>query len=169
MTANSLMNILFPTFGSSSAKSLPIWDESQRMFIFDQHVSAAGNRSYRGIRLCENFAIVEKVGLYHSWTYINSIEIYVFRGSEVELAQKRDYDKVFHSSDFVADESMDLLMSYIRGMQKSIGADVPESEIEEAAGKMLEECYKSFLDSDYNTMLPRVIKKLESEDAQMLS
>ncbi len=71
--------------------------------------------------------------------------------------------------DFVSAESMDMVMSYIRGSMKTMGRNVAEDEIESLAAQYLERCYKSYLDDDYNTKLTSVIKKLESEDRTLLN
>ena len=68
--SNSLFDSILPTFGNTG-NNLPVWNEGQKMFISSEYESAAGNRYYKGIRFCEQLAIVETVGLYHTWTYID--------------------------------------------------------------------------------------------------
>jgi len=157
----NLLDNLLPAFGKPR-KNMPTWDEGQKMFIFDQHTSEAGNLTYRGIRFCDRVVIVEKVGLFHSCTYINSIELYAYNGTELELIQKRDYDKVFRSNEFVRKESEAMVKSYIVGAFKSQKVKVADNEIENHAAKMVEGCYKSFLDSDFNTRLTQLIPQIEN-------
>ena len=87
----SLFDDILPSYGTPRINIL-VWDDSQKMFICDEYESENGHRYYRGIRFCDRIVILEKVGLYHSWTYIDSIELYAFNGQQIELIQKRDYD-----------------------------------------------------------------------------
>ena len=66
----SLFDSILPTYGTPRV-NIPTWDDSQKMFICSQYESANGHRYYLGIRFCDRIVIVEKVGLYHSWTYID--------------------------------------------------------------------------------------------------
>ena len=84
--SKNLFDSILPTFGSPRVH-VPAWDNGQKMFICDEYESASGNRYYRGIRFCDRVVIVEKVGLYHNWTYIDGIELYAFNGKRVELIQ----------------------------------------------------------------------------------
>ena len=96
----NLFDSILPSLGNPRVH-IPVWDDSQKMFICDEYESSNGHRYYLGIRFCDRIVIVEKVGLYHSWTYIDSIELYAFNGQKMELIQKRDYDKVFRNEDFI--------------------------------------------------------------------
>ena len=46
------------------------------MFFCEEYESGNGHRYYKGVRFCDRIVIVEKVGLYHTWTYIDGIEVY---------------------------------------------------------------------------------------------
>ena len=107
----NLFDSILPSFGNPRVH-IPVWDDSQKMFICDEFESNGGHRYYRGIRFCDRIVIMEKVGLYHSWTYIDSIELYAFNGQKMELIQKRDYDKVFRSEGFIRQESEQMVKDY---------------------------------------------------------
>lgn len=111
------------------------------MFICDDYESKSGNRYYRGIRFCDRVVIVEKVGLYHNWTYIDGIELYAFDGEKPKLIQKRDYDKVFREEEFIRAESEAMVRDYISGMLKANGNSVPAKEIENQAKELIDGCY----------------------------
>ena len=157
----NLFDNILPTIGKPRVK-VPVWDNSQKMFIFDEYESAQGHRYYRGVRFCDNLAIVEKVGLYHNWTYIDGIDIYAFNGSKPELIQKRDFEKVFRSEEFVREQTIQMVTDFISGSIKMLRASTPKVEIETKAKAYVDACYKSFLDSDYNTRLMQIIPALES-------
>ena len=150
--SKNLFDSILPTFGSPRVH-VPAWDNGQKMFICDEYESANGNRYYRGIRFCDRVVIVEKVGLYHNWTYIDGIELYAFNGKRVELIQKRDYDKVHRNEAMVKD--------FLAGILKAQRTSVPTDQLENQAKELIDGCYKSFLDSDFNTRLTQILPAIE--------
>ena len=158
--SKNLFDNILPTYGSPRAHVLA-WDNGQKMFIFDEHESANGNRYYRGMRFCDRVVIVEKVGLYHNWTYIDSIELYAFNGKKLELIQKRDYDKVHRKESFIRAESEAMVKDYLSGVLKAQHTSVPAEEIANQAKSLIGGCYKSFLDADFNTRLTQIIPAIE--------
>lgn len=151
-----LFDSILPTFGNPRV-NIPTWDNSQKMFICDEYESVSGNRYYKGIRFCDRVVIVEKVGLYHNWTYIDSIELYAFNGKKLELIQKRDYDKVHRREEFIRSESESMVKDYLSGVLKSQGKQASEEQIESKTKGLIDGCYKSFLDSDFNTRLIQIL------------
>ncbi len=160
--SKDLFDSILPTFGSPRVH-VPAWDNGQKMFICDEYESANGNRYYRGIRFCDRVVIVEKVGLYHNWTYIDGIELYAFNGKKLELIQKRDYDKVYRNEKFIRSESERMAKDYIAGILKAQRTSVPTEEVESQAKALIEGCYKSFLDHDYNTRLTQILPTIEQK------
>lgn len=158
--SKNLFDNILPTFGSPRVH-IPAWDNSQKMFICDEYESANGNRYYRGIRFCDRVVVVEKVGLYHNWTYIDGIELYAFNGKKLELIQKCDYDKVFRNEEFIRSESERMVKDYLTGVLKTQRTSVPAEELENQAKELIEGCYKSFLDCDFNTRLTQIIPAIE--------
>ena len=156
----SLFDSILPTYGSPRVH-IPTWYNSQKMFICDEYVSSNGHRYYLGIRFCDRIVIVEKVGLYHSWTYIDSIELYAFNGQKMELIQKRDYDKVFRNEAFIRQESELMVKEFLTGVMKTQRICTPVEQIAEQAQTLISGCYKSFLDPDFNTRLTQILPKLE--------
>ena len=143
----SLFDSILPTYGSPRVH-IPTWDNSQKMFICDEYESSNGHRYYLGIRFCDRIVIVEKVGLYHSWTYIDSIELYAF-------------DKVFRNEAFVRQESELMVKEFLTGVMKTQRICTPVEQIAEQAQALISGCYKSFLDPDFNTRLTQILPKLE--------
>ena len=143
----NLFDSILPSFGNPRVH-IPVWDDSQKMFICNEYESNSGHRYYIGIRFCDRIVIVEKVGLYHSWTYIDGIELYAFNGQKMELIQKRDYDKV-------------MVKDYLTGVMKTQRICTPAEQIAAQASELINGCYKSFLDPDFNTRLTQILPKLE--------
>lgn len=161
----NFIDSVLPTFGNQRATVGPVWDEGQKMFIVDEYESAAGNRYYRGVRFCDRMVMVEYVGLYHNWTYIDGIELYIFDGSKLNLVQKRTYNKRFRDNDDVRSETKSMLRQYLSGIAKSQNHNIDAASIDDVVNKTIDGCYKSFLDADYNVrlnqqVLPQ-IKRLE--------
>ena len=156
----SLFDSILPTYGTPRV-NIPTWDDSQKMFICSQYESANGHRYYLGIRFCDRIVIVEKVGLYHSWTYIDGIELYAFNGQKMELIQKRDYDKVFRNEDFIRQVSEQMVKDYLIGVMKTHRFCAPVEQITAQVSELINGCYKSFLDPDFNTRLTQILPQLE--------
>jgi len=156
----SLFDSILPTFGNPRVH-IPVWDESQKMFICDEYENKNGHRYYLGIRFCDRIVIVEKVGLYHSWTYIDGIELYAFSGQKMELIQKRDYDKVFRNEVFIRQESEQMVTDYLTGVMKVQRTFMPAEQVAIQAKGLVDGCYKSFLHPDFNTRLTQILPKLE--------
>ena len=151
---------ILPTFGNPRVH-VPVWDEGQKMFICNEYESASGHRYYLGIRFCDRIVIVEKVGLYHNWSYIDSIELYAFNGQRMELIQKRDYEKEFRNKAFIRQESEQMVKDYLTGVMKTQRISIPAEQIAAQASDLVNGCYKSFLDRDFNTRLTQILPKLE--------
>lgn len=153
---------ILPVYGNPRVK-LPTWDEGQKMFVCDEYESAGGHRYYRGIRFSNNVVIVEKVGLFHNWTYIDSIEIYAFNGKQLELVQKRDYEKVHRNESFIRQETEAMLSDYLKGAMKMQHCTADDDMVNEHVKSIVNGCYKSFLDNDFNLQLTKIIPQLEQK------
>lgn len=159
INAENIINTVLPTYGSPR-ENVPVWDAGQKMFILDQYQSVSGNRSYIGMRFCDRFAVVEKVGMFHNWTYINSLELYVYNMDNVVLAQKEDFYKEFRNEEFIREESKRMVETYLLSMMKSKNIAASEevvATVKKQADVLVRKCYKNFFDVDFNTML---MKKL---------
>lgn len=156
----NLFDNILPTYGNPRVH-IPVWDDSQKMFICNEYESGNGHRYYCGIRFCERIVIMEKVGLYHSWTYIDSIELYAFNGQKMELIQKRDYDKVFRNETFIRQESEQMVTSYLMCVMKTQRICIPIEQIAAQATELVNGCYKSFLVPDFSTRLTQILPRLE--------
>ena len=103
------------------------------------------------------------MGLYHNWTYIDGIEVYAFNGTRLELVQKRDYDKVHRNEEFIRKELETMVRNFFEGVLKAQRSCMPQEELEEKAKSIIDGCYKSFLDSDYNTRLTQILPQIEQK------
>ena len=156
----NLFDSILPSFGNPRVH-IPVWDDSQKMFICNEYESGNGHRYYLGIRFCDRIVIVEKVGLYHNWTYIDGLELYAFNGQKMELIQKREYDKVFRNEDFIRQESEQMVTDYLKGVMKMQHICTPAEQVAVHASELINGCYKSFLDQDFNIRLTQILPRLE--------
>jgi len=157
-----LFDSILPTFGTPRVH-VPVWDEGQKMFLCGEYESANGNRYCKGMRFCDRIVVVEKFGLYHNWTYIDGIEIYAFNARRLELVQKKDYEKTFRNEEFVRKESEIMVRNYLEGVLKVQKSSMPQEELEEKAKAIVDSCYKSFLDSDFNIRLTQILPQIEQK------
>lgn len=157
--SNSLFDSILPTFGNSG-NNLPRWNEDQKMFISSEYQSASGHRYYKGIRFNEKLAIVEKVGLYHTWTYIDEIEIYTFDGHSLKLAGKKSFDKQFYEKDFIREQIEIMLGNFIKGQLKIQQAITPALQIEEKVKSIVDGCYISYLSDDFGLNMQNMLPML---------
>ena len=155
-----LFDKILPTFGSSRVH-IPVWDEGQKMFLCNEYESERGHRYYKGVRFCDRIVFVEKVGPYHNWTYIDSIEMYAFNGLKLELAQKRDYEKQFRNEKFIRKESETMVQNYLEGILKVQKCSIPIEQLQEHAKSIIDGCFKSFLDKDFNARLTQILPQIE--------
>ncbi|MCQ2280026.1 MAG: hypothetical protein MJZ49_04395 [Bacteroidales bacterium] len=160
--SKNLFDNILPTFGNPRT-NIPIWDNGQKMFICDEYDSGNGHRYYRGIRFCDRVVILEKVGLYHNWTYLDGIELYAFNEKKLELIQKRDYEKVFRKEEFVRSESESMVKDYLSGILKANRTAVPAEQLDKQVKELIDGCYKSFLSPDFNTRLLQIIPSIEQK------
>lgn len=158
----NFLDSVMPSFGNTRKVNTPIYDNFQKMFIIDEYESAAGHRHYRGIRFCDRVVFAETIGMYHTCTYINSLELYVFNGEKLVLVQKKDYDKVFRKESDVKADSETMLRDYLCGQAKMTGTIIADDQLQQQARQLVEGSYSSFLDKDFDIRLTRILPALVS-------
>lgn len=159
--SKDLFDSILPTYGTPR-KQIPVWDEGQKMFLLGNYESEKGNYYYEGIRFCNKIVIKEKVGLCHTWTYIDSLEVYAFNGTRLELVQKRDYEKTFRNEVFIRSEAEQMICDYLSACIKAQGLNIESEEIRNEAKRYVDGSFKSFLDPDFNKHLTRILPQLEA-------
>lgn len=147
-TTNNFIESILPTFGQPRTANTPIWNEAMHMFIINEHESAAGNRSYDGIRIADRFVIIEHIGHYHSFTYINGVEIYAFDGSSRQLIAKDQLD-TYYNKELIRATTEKMLKDYIASQMKLVNAQMPEENLNNQVKCMIDSSYKSFFDPEY--------------------
>ena len=153
----SFLDSILPTFGNQRA-DIPVWNESQHMFITDQYTSAAGHTYYLGVRISDRFVTILHIGLYHTLTYINDIEVYCFDGKEKKLIGKDKLD-VYYNEDLVRDTTERIIRDYISSQMKLQGVACNNDNVAEQAKQLVASSYLSMFD-DNTTIKLEAVKPL---------
>ena len=152
--SNNVFDSMLPTIGNPRVK-LPIWNEGDKMFISSEYESNAGHRYYQGLRFTDRVAIVETFGHYHTWKYIDSIDV-----KERVLVGTKKFEKTFYDKSLIQNETEKILQDYFKGQLKLRKINIPEEEISQEAQRHIERSYTSFLSEDFNPRLQSLLPLL---------
>lgn len=155
---NNFLDSVLPTFGNIK-ENIPVYNEAQRMFISSNYTSAAGHLYYKGIRFSERLVMIEQVGLYHNWTYIDGVELYAFNGNERVLIAKKQFDKEFYNMEFIKNEVKQMMQSYFKSQVLLNN--------ENASDEVLLQYTEQTLDSLYENKIEQIA--LQLKQSTMLS
>lgn len=139
---NNLLDSILPVYGQPR-ENTPIWNESQHMFIINEYESAAGHRYYDGVRISNRIVIVEHIGLYHSFQYIDGIDMYLFDSNDKKLMGQKKYDKQFYNIEFIRQETKNMLSNYIRTQAAFRNTPITESVLENEVNQLINNSYQS--------------------------
>lgn len=115
------------------------------MYFTDGWTSSAGNTYNRGFRVSDKLLLAFSIGQGYCRTFINGISVYVYDGVSARLVGSKSYNCTFFSNSFVDSECKQIVIDYIKGQQRIIGASLSDSQ----AGLMAEELVKR----TYNRLL----------------
>lgn len=139
-TSNSFLDRVLPTFGNER-ENIPVYDSTQKMFLSNTYTSQSGNMYYKGIRFSERIVMVEHVGLYKNWTYIDEIEIFSFNGTNREIIGKKKFEKQFYNASEIKDEASKLVFEYLKSQMQISGANTTDENIQSMAIEVISETY----------------------------
>lgn len=145
-TTNSFLDRVLPQFGNPR-ENIPVYSDSQKMFLSSHYTSASGNMYYKGLRLSDRIVMVEKVGLYKNFSYIDSVEVYAFDGDSKVLVGKVDYDKVFYNVARIKEDTTAIIANYLESSARVVGALPDKDSIKHQAVQLLEAMYENPLQS----------------------
>lgn len=148
-----IMDMILPKKGDYRPQGLPIWEEERQMFIMDDHESKGGNRSYKGVRVTDRFMTVEYIGNYHTLTYINALELYIYDGKELKLASKREFDKRFYDKVKNQKEFENMFCDFVRSQAKMLNQHLTEDQVTEHSRTLVESSYCSMTDENTSRLL----------------
>ena len=134
------------------------------MFISDEYQSGKGNWYYKGLRFSDRLAIVEKVGLFHNWKYIDEIEVYTFNQKSRTLIGSYKFEKTFYDRDLIQDKVKEMVSDYIASQMKLQNLPVRRDSIANDVNSIVGDTYVSLLSDDYNINLQRLLPVLQIEE-----
>ena len=134
------------------------------MFISDEYQSAKGNWYYKGLRFSDRLAIVEKVGLFHSFKYIDEIEVYTFNEKSRTLIGSYKFEKTFYDKDLIQNKAKEMVSDYIISQMKLQNLPVRRDSIVSEVDKIIGATYVSLLSDDYNINLQNLLPVLQTEN-----
>lgn len=159
----NVLDIILPKKGQHRPACLPIWDESRRMFIVDEHESEAGNRSYKGIRVTDRFAVVEYIGNFHNWCYINAVELYAYDGHACRLVSKHPFDKVFYDAALIRQTSEEMMRDFIRSQYRLLHRNCDEQAITTQSSALIDGSYRSMISEDTAELMAQLTPLLPKQ------
>lgn len=134
------------------------------MFISDEYQSGKGNWYYKGLRFSDRLAIVEKVGLFHNWKYIDEIEVYTFNQKSRTLIGSHKFEKTFYDRDLIQDKVKEMVSDYIASQMKLQDLPVRRDSIANDVNTIVGDTYVSLLSDDYNINLQRLLPVFQIEE-----
>ena len=165
-TTNSITTPIFdsilPMYGNPR-KNTPVWNEDDKMFIYDEYETIGGNRHYKGLRFTNRIAVVENIGLYHTWKYIDSIEVYTYNNQSKSLIGSMKYEKTFYNRDVIRCDVESIIKQYIQGQLKLQNLQMSDDVIEREAKKFVNESYISFLSDDFGRKMTNLLPVFTSK------
>ena len=153
---NTVIDSLLPVYGNPR-KNIPVWNEDDRMFIFDEFTTSAGHLHYKGLRFTNRIVVVENIALYHTWRYIDSIEVYTYNNHSKSLIGSMKYDKTFYNRDLIRRDVESIVKQYIQGQLKVQNVPMNEDVIVREVKKYVEESYTSFLSDDFGRSMTNLL------------
>ncbi len=158
--SNNIIDMFLPSYGNHGINQ-PNWDEERKMFIKDEHESAAGHRSYFGVRISKNFVVMEKVGNYYTQTYINSVILLAYDGKKLKTISQHDFDKVHYDAQLIRSVVEQMIYNYLASQMKFSGRSINEQELKETVKTLVDASYRSIFDQEYKSMLSIVFALIE--------
>ncbi|MDP1621201.1 MAG: hypothetical protein Q8M08_02560 [Bacteroidales bacterium] len=140
--SNSFLDRVLPTYGKQR-ENIPIYDNTQKMFLSNTYTSESGNMYYKGLRFSERLVMVEHVGLYKNWTYIDEVEIYAFDGNQMTLIGKKKFDKQFYNPETIKNEVTELTFDFLKTQMSLSGGAGTDESLKALAIEIVEDTYQN--------------------------
>ena len=163
INTTSFIDGILPVYGNPRC-NIPVWNEGEKMFISDEYQSDKGNCYYKGLRFSDRLAIVEKVGLFHNWKYIDEIEVYTFNQKSRTLIGSHKFEKTFYDKDLIQNKAKEMVSDYITSQMKLQNLPVRRDSIVSEVDKIVGATYVSLLSDDYNINLQNLLPVLQTEN-----
>lgn len=144
--SNSFLNKVLPTYGNQR-ENIPIYDSTQKMFLSNTYTSESGNMYYKGLRFSERLVMIERIGLYKNWTYIDEIEIYAFDGPHMTMIAKKKFDKLFYNPETIKNEVINLTFDFLKSQMLLSGGTGTEESLKALTIEIIEDTYQNSIEN----------------------
>lgn len=159
---SSFLDAVLPTYGNPRC-NLPVWNEEDKMYISDEYEVAGGNFYFKGLRFSNRLAIVEKVGLFHNWRYIDEVEVYTFDRETKTLIGSAKFDKIFYNHAVIEAKVKEIVSNYLLLTMKLQNLLATKESIANDVDKLVAETYVNLLSEDYKINLRQLLPVLQPE------
>lgn len=144
--SSSFLDRVLPTYGNQR-ENIPIYDSTQKMFLSNTYTSESGNMYYKGLRFSERLVMVEHIGLYKNWTYIDEVEIYAFDCSQMTLIGKKKFDKLFYDTGTIKNEVIALTFDFLKNQMTLSGGTGTDESLKELTIGIIEDTYQNSIEN----------------------
>ena len=140
MVTTSISRVLDSALPALSGSSVT-YNAQNNIFLTNGYTSAAGNTYYQGIRVSDRIAVKYNIGEGYCHTFLNGIEVYGYDGSKARLIGSRCFSCYFFNESNAKREAVEIVLDYMRGQVKLLGASVNSKQLEEFSEKIVDGAY----------------------------
>lgn len=137
---NSLSRVVESALPALSGSNVT-YNAQNHIFLTNGYTSAVGNTYYQGIRLSDRIIISYNIGEGYAYTFLNGVNVYGFNGREKRLIGSRSYYCQCFSERYAKKEAMQIVMDYMKGQAKMLGASVDAHQLEQFSERLVEDTY----------------------------
>lgn len=141
MVTTSISRVLDSALPALSGSSVT-YNAQNNIFLTNGYTSAAGNTYYQGIRVSDRIAVKYNIGQGYCHTFLNGIEVFGYDGCKARLIGSRCYSSYFFSESAAKREAVEIVLDYMRGQVKLLGASLNPQQLEEFSRKIVEGAYR---------------------------
>ena len=117
------------------------YNAQKNIYLTDGYTSAAGNTYYQGIRLSDRIIVKYSIGEGYARTFLNGVEVYGYNGRDQKLIGSRSYNNYFFSECGAKQEAVGIVVDYMKGQTKLMGASVDPRQLEQFSERLVEDTY----------------------------
>ncbi len=117
------------------------YNRQNNIFLTDGYTSAAGNTYYQGIRLSDRIIVKLDIGEGYAHTFLNGVQVFGYNGRDKKLIGSRSFNSYFYSDYNAKKEAIGIVINYMKGQTKMLGATVDNGQIEKFSERLVEDTY----------------------------
>lgn len=159
-----IFDSIMPPYGKSRIQT-PIYDPVRMGFILNDRETVGHNRCHSLVRLHNNIVVVEQIGTFHAYTYTNSLAVYTFDNSKLQLVSlKTDYSKEHYDIQKVRTDTNEIVFHFLKTQIAAMYLHLSDEEIKAKAVDTVDRCYTNILDDESFQIFQQLPKLLSQID-----